>query len=503
MERAERAYKQLLEHLRQVALLRSTATLVAWDQQTHMPRRGGELRAQQLAQIAGLFQRRFASPAVGRLLEEARPLAEGLPPDADIAVILREAQREYDRAKRVPPKLFSERAELRSRARHAWEEARRENDFGLFRPWLEKVVRLMRRWAEAVDPAARPYDALLDEYEPGETTARLQGLFTPLREALRALVVRVREAGRDIDSSVLARACPIDRQRDFARAVAAAIGFDFSRGALDDAAHPFCSVISHEDVRLTSRYNERMFVDGLLGLLHEAGHGIYEQGLPGEHYGNALADACSHGIHESQSRLWENLVGRSVGFWRHFLPRACTAIPGAFDGVTPEGFQRAVSRVTPTPIRTEADEVTYNLHIFVRFELEQALLAGDLAVRDVPAAWNDHYAADLGITPKNDAEGCLQDVHWSQTLVGYFPTYTLGNLYAAQLHDRAREELGDLDGAFARGEFAPLLEWLRERVYRHGRRYPPARLIELATGAPPSPAPLLRHLSGVVDRVYG
>ncbi len=503
MRDAERAYRKLLGHLRESAVMASSLSLLGWDQETHMPPGGAALRANQVAQLAELLQKRRAAPSVGRLLEKARPLAEGLPPEADAAAILREARRDYDRATRIPPKLAAERAKLRSLARRAWIEAREKSDFKAFLPWLDKVLGLMRRWGEALGHPGGAYDALIDEYEPGETAAGLKRLFTPIEEATKALLRRILGSGRPVDVTPLTRPCPVQAQRMFARTAAAAIGFDFARGRLDDTVHPFCSTLSPGDVRITSRYQERMFLDGFFSALHEAGHGLYEQGLDAERFGSPLAEACSYGVHESQSRLWENLVGRSLGFWRHFLPRAREAFPGALDGVPLETFHRAVNEVAPSFIRVDADEVTYNLHIFLRFGLERELLSGDLAPGDVAAAWNERFAAAFGIAPPDDARGCLQDVHWSATLVGYFPTYTLGNVYASHLYERARRDLGDLDGAFARGEFTPLLRWLAERIHRHGRRHPPAQLIERATGGPPSPGPLLRHLEQRAAEVYG
>jgi carboxypeptidase Taq len=503
MQQAKRAYRKLLAHLRESAVMGSSLSLLGWDQETLMPPGGAALRADQLAQLAELLHRRRSGPVLGRLLEKARPLAEGLPPDADVAAVLREAQRDYDLATRIPPKLAAERAKLRSLARRAWAEAREKSDFKAFLPWLEKVFQLMRRWGEALGHAGGPYDALIDSYEPEETAAGLQRLFGPIEASLKTLLRRILGSGRTVDTAALSHPCPVAAQRAFAQSAAAAVGFDFARGRLDDTVHPFCSTLSPGDVRITSRYQERMFVDGFYSALHEAGHGIYEQGLPADRFGSPLAEACSYGVHESQSRLWENLVGRSLGFWRHFLPRARAAFPGALDDVTPEAFCRAVNEVTPSFIRVDADEVTYNLHIFLRFGLEQALLSGDLAPKDVPAAWNERFAEAFGIRPPDDARGCLQDVHWSLTLVGYFPTYTLGNVYASHLYERAGRDLGDLEAAFAKGDFVPLLRWLADRIHRHGRRYPPALLIEKATGGPPSPGPLLRHLEGRAAEVYG
>jgi len=503
MEKAERAYGKLLAHLRETAVMSSTASLLNWDQETQMPPGGAGLRADQLAQLAELVQKRRSSRTVGRLLEEAQPFAEGRQPDSDEAAILREAKRDYDRAARIPPKLAAERARLRSLARVAWAEAREKKDYAIFLPWLAKIFDLMRRWGEALSQGESPYDALLEDYEPGQTAAGLRVIFGPLENSLRALLDRIQASGRAVDTTPLRRPCPVDAQRAFARSATAAIGFDYHRGTLHDTLHPFCSTLSPDDIRLTSRWRETAFLDGLFSALHEAGHGIYEQGLAADRFGTPLCDACSFGVHESQSRLFENLVGRSLGFWRHFLPRARAAFPGALEGVQPEAVYRAVNEVSPSFIRVDADEVTYNLHIFLRFDLEQALLAENLAPKDLPDAWNERFTKAFGMTPGDDAEGCLQDIHWSIGLVGYFPTYTLGNVYAAQLYDRARKDLGDLEAAFARGEFAPLKEWLAARIHRHGRRYRPATLIEKATGTPPSPEPLLSHLERRAAEVYG
>jgi carboxypeptidase Taq len=500
MKDARRAYRTLLGQLRDTAVMSSTMSLLGWDQETQMPPGGAALRADQMGQIAELLQKRRAAPQLGRLIEKARPLAGD---DPDAAAVLREAQRDHERATRIPPKLAAERAKLRSLAQRAWAEARARNDFPAFLPWLEKIFDLMRRWGTAIGHPGGAYDALLDDYEPGETAAGLGRLFGPIEESLTALLRRIAGSGRKVDTAPLERPCPIAAQREFARSAAAAIGFDFARGRLDDTVHPFCSTLSPGDVRITSRYQERMFPDGFFSALHEAGHGLYEQGLPADRFGSPLAEACSFGIHESQSRLWENLVGRSLGFWRHFLPRARAAFPGALDDVPVETFHRAVNEVTPSFIRVDADEVTYNLHIFLRFRLEQAMLSGDLAPRDLPGAWNERFQKAFGIAPPDDARGCLQDIHWSLTLVGYFPTYTLGNVYAAHLYERARRDLGDLEAAFAAGDFKPLLAWLAERIHRHGRRHAPADLVANATGGKPSPGPLLRHLEARAAEVYG
>jgi carboxypeptidase Taq len=316
-------------------------------------------------------------------------------------------------------------------------------------------------------------------------------------------VRRLTEARVRPDDALLRRDFPVERQKSFGAAAAAALGFDFLRGRLDIATHPFCTALGPADCRLTARYREHDFSEGFFTILHEVGHGLYEQGLDAAHWGTPMGEAASLGLHESQSRLYENLVGRSRGFWRHFFPLARRTFSEALGGVAADDFHRAVNVVRPSLTRVRADEVTYNLHILVRFELERALLAGDLPAADLPAAWEEAYGRHLGLSPGDDAEGCLQDGHWASGLIGYFPTYTLGNVFAAQLFARAEADLGGLECPFSRGDFGGLLGWLRERVHRHGQRYPAARLIESATGAAPDPGPLVRSLHARYAEVYG
>jgi len=498
---AESAYRELTDYLRRTAILLSCRRLLSWDRDTYMPRGGAELRADQTALLMGLLHRRRTAPELGALLEKAAPLAEGADPDAPVAANLREARRDYDRATRIPAELIEERARTFTLAREAWVDARARDDFAAFLPWLEKNITLTRRYAEALGHEGQLYDALLDEYEPGETTAHVGEFFAPLREALVDLLRRIRGAG-EIATDVLRGNFPAAAQASFATRVATELGFDFEHGRLDTTVHPFCVGLAPSDVRITTRWDESCPVDGLFSVLHEAGHGLYEQGLPAADFGLPSGAACSFGVHESQSRMWENFVGRSHGFWQHFHPLAQETFPDLED-VSIDALHRALNTVAPTLIRVDADEVTYNLHIFLRFELEQALLGGDLATQDLPGAWNERFAASFGVRPPDDRQGCLQDVHWSSGLFGYFPTYTLGNIYAAQLFAQAQAELGDLDASFARGEFAPLLRWFRERVHAHGRRYRPRRLIEAVTGAPPSHEPLVRHLETRYAAIYG
>ena len=409
----------------------------------------------------------------------------------------------YDRATKLPSALVEALARETTRAQPVWQEARQRNDFAAFRPSLETIVRLKREEAQAVGYKDVPYDALLDEYEPGATTKEITRIFAGLREELAPLVAAIAASGRRPRTDILERDYPVDRQAIFGQAAAAAAGFDFAAGRLDVTTHPFCSGIGPGDCRICTRYHPRHFNEAFFGILHEAGHGIYEQNLPAEHFGLPVGSAASLGIHESQSRLWENQVGRGRAFWEHFFPRARQVFLDALRDITLDDWVFAINDVRPSFIRVEADEATYNLHIIVRFELEQALVAGDLQPADVPAAWNEKFQKLLGLTPPDAARGCLQDIHWSFGGIGYFPTYTLGNLYAAQFMEAARRDLGDLDADFRRGEFGRLKGWLNEKIHRHGQRYRAGVLCERVTGKALGHGPLMRYLRGKYGELYG
>ncbi len=411
-------------------------------------------------------------------------------------------KRDYDKRVKLPQSLVEELARTASIAQHVWQEARAHDDFSSLEPVLAKMFVLKRAQAEALGYTASVYDPLLDDYEPGESTANVARVLKELRAALVPLVAAIADSGRRPDATILTRHFPEVEQKRFGSLVAERIGFDFSRGRLDETAHPFCSSLGPHDCRITTRFDEHYFPTALFGILHEAGHGIYDQGLPPDWYGLPPGEAISLGIHESQSRLWENLVARSLPFWRQFFPAAQAAFPVLAD-VTLDEFYFAVNDVRPSLIRVEADEATYNLHILIRFELEQALLAEDLPVADLPTAWREKYREYLGITPTNDADGALQDIHWSAGLVGYFPTYSLGNLYAAQFFAAADRELGGLDRQFAAGQFGELRQWLVEKIHSQGQRYWAADLVERVTGKALSHQPLIDHLRGKLAPLYG
>jgi carboxypeptidase Taq len=501
--RTEEAYEELIQRVREEATLASIEALLEWDEETHMPAGGIEGRSEQLALVAGLLHERGTDPRLGELLAqlEGSPLLAD--PDSAPAVNVRELRRDYDRYVRLPRKLVQDLARTTAVAQRAWSAARNAADYGRFRPYLERIVELKRAEAECVGYEREPYDALIEDFEPGITSEIVGRLFDALRRELVPLAARIAGASPRPAVAMLRRAVPLEGQRRFGEKVAGAVGFSFRRGRVDLGVHPCCTSLGPGDCRIGLRFDLRDFTGGVLTVLHEVGHGLYEQGLDPQHYGTPMGEAASLGMDEAQARLWENRVGRSRGFWEHFLPRASERFPEALGDVDLDEFHFAVNRVTPSLIRVHADEVTYNVHVMIRFELERALLSGDLVAEDLPGAWNDAYRTYLGVTPANDAEGCLQDGHWAEGLIGYFPTYTLGDVFAAQLFARAQQDLGDLGESFARGEFRQLVRWLGERIYRQGGRYPSARLIEVVTGSPPDHRPLVEALRSRYGELYG
>ena len=437
-------FHSLCHHIRQIGLLASVEELLGWDERTTMPAAGAEHRAEQMTVLSGIIHARWLDPRVADWLGEL--IESPLPDDAtsDTGATIREIARQHKRRTCLPQTLVEELTRTAVLGQNAWQEARANDDYAHFRPWLEKLVGLKQQEADAVGYDACRYDALLDEYEPGQRTAETSQLLVRLRDELVPLIQAIRESPCRPDSSILTREFPVDTQEAFGRGAASMIGFDFAQGRLDVTTHPFCCSPGPSDVRITTRYNPRFFNEAFFGILHEAGHGIYEQGLPADQHGLPLGEAASLGLHESQSRMWENLVGRSRAFWEYAYPEAQKRFPGALGDVTLDTFFFAINAVTPSLIRVEADEATYNLHVLIRFELEQALIDGDLQVAELPTAWKAKYRDYLGIEPSNDAEGVLQDIHWSGGAIGYFPTYSLGNLMAAQLFETADRDLGGL-----------------------------------------------------------
>ena len=499
---AERAYEELMQRVREEAALASIEALLEWDEETSMPAGAVEGRSEQLALLAGLLHERGTDPRLGELLSELEGSSLLDDPSSPAAVNVRELRRDYERFVRLPRKLVQDLARTTAVAQRAWSAAREAADFGRFRTHLERIVELKRAEARCVGYAREPYDALIEDYEPGITSEIVARLYDALRRELVPLAARIAGAGRRPEAGVLRRAVPLDGQFRFGERVAAQVGFDFGRGRLDLGVHPCCTSLGPGDCRIGLRFDLRDFTGGVLTVLHEVGHGLYEQGLDAAHYGTPFGEAASVGMDEAQARLWENPVGRSRGFWQHFLPEARERFPEALGDVGLDELHAAVNRVQPSLVRVHADEVTYNVHVMIRFELERALVSGDLTAADLPGAWAEAYTRYLGVAPSNDAEGCLQDGHWADGLIGYFPTYTLGDVFAAQLFARAGEELGDLEEAFARGEFAELVRWLDARIYREGGRHPSARLIETVTGSPPDHRPLVGALHARYAALY-
>jgi carboxypeptidase Taq len=480
--------------------LGGVAGIIGWDQQVMMPPKGAETRARQSTALASLMHERVVDPAYGEAIDRAE--AESATLDQAQRASLREARRDRDRAVKVPAALVRELAMAEAEGFEVWQNARPANDFARFRPVLERLVSLKQQEADAIGHEGERYDALLDAYEPGMRLARLEPLLHELRDGLVPLVAAVAEKPVP-DTSFLARDFPAHMQLEFSERVIRDLGFDMDAGRQDESAHPFTSGAGPRDVRLTTRIVAGDPRGSLMGTIHETGHGLYEQGIVGERIEHTFAGmAPSLGLHESQSRLWENQIGRSRAFWEHYYPAYRDAFPDALAGVELEQWLRAINVVRPSLIRVEADELTYNLHILIRFELEVALLRGDLAVADLPGAWNDAYRAALGVEVPSDSDGVLQDVHWSGGAFGYFPTYTLGNLYSAQLMEAARGELGDLDEQFRRGDFLTLLGWMRTHIHAQGSLEAAEQIAQAATGKPLEPANLLAYLRAKYGELY-
>jgi carboxypeptidase Taq len=487
------AIDDLRARLAEISDLGAISYLVDWDAMTHMPPGGGKARAEHRATIERIAHERLTDPGLGALLAR-------LPEEE---AIVRVARRDHEKARRVPAELIAELARERSLSERAWEQARPASDFAAVRPHLERILELRLRYIDCFPEVEHPYDALLDDYEPDMRTAELREVLGRLRDGLVALLEAIAPVASRVDPApLLDGPFPVEGQRAVVRRVLAAVGVEDDRWRVDLAAHPFAVAIARDDVRLTTRYDDA-HLDSLFAAIHEFGHGLYEQGVDPALERTTLDHGTSSGVHESQSRLWENMVGRSAGFWRWCFPLFQDAIPERFAALTWEDAHRAANAVRPSLIRVVADEVTYGLHIAVRFELELELIERRLSVSDLPEAWNDLYRRYLGMEVPNHRDGVMQDVHWYAGAFGYFPTYSLGNVIAGQLWARLRAEVPGLDDGFAQGEFGPLREWLRERVHRFGRTLTPVELIERACGGPLDPAPLLAHLWDKLGPLYG
>ncbi len=488
--------------LADVLNLSYASALLGWDQQTYMPPGGANARAEQLATLSKMAHELFVADDTGRLIEDAEAAVKGADPDSDDAALVRVIRHDFDIQTKLPTSLVTAIARETTLAHEVWAKSRAENDFASFAPTLEKIYDLMRQKAEALGYEERPYDALLDEYEPGMKTDDVETLFAGLREDLVPFVAAIFERLDHVDESLLHEQYDVNKQAEFGLAVIKQLGYDMTRGRQDKAVHPFTTGFSINDVRITTRYYPDYLPTALFGSIHETGHAMYEQGCAQKYEGTALAGGVSLGVHESQSRLWENIVGRSRGFWNHYYPALQGTFPQQFGSVSADEFYRMINAVSRSLIRVEADEVTYNLHIMLRFEMENDLLERKLAVKDAPAAWNAKMEQYMGIVPPTDAKGILQDVHWSSGLVGYFPTYSLGNFLSVQYWDQALKDVPAIPAQIEQGNFEPLLTWLRENIHQYGRKYWPQELTRRVTGEKIQTRSFVRYLKNKYTAIY-
>lgn len=486
----------------EIADLGAASSVLGWDQQVNMPNGAAQDRGNQLATLGKLIHMKAIAPEVGQLINDLSAASADLDPDSDEARLIKVSKRAYDQAVKVPPEFSAEMARVTSAAFSAWALARAEKDFSKFQPHLEKIVRLAQQYVEFFAPYEHPYDVLLDRFEPGMKTVDVQAIFNALRPQQVELIQAIAERPQ-VDDSFLRLDYDEQKQWDFGVGVISKYGYDWERGRQDKSAHPFTTNFSVNDVRITTRVDKRFINTALFGTLHECGHALYEQGVAQMYNRTALAGGASLAIHESQSRMYENLVGRSLAFWEYFYPSLQETFPSQLGNLDLQTFYRGINKVNPSLIRVEADEATYNLHIMLRLELEIAMLEGSLAVKDLPEAWNDRFEEYLGIRPPNDAVGVLQDIHWSNGLYGYFPTYALGNLISAQLWEKITAEIPDLEDQFRQGQFEALLGWLRGNIHRHGSKFEPQELVQRATGDTIDPAAYMRYLTGKYSTIYG
>lgn len=500
--RSDARIQTLLERMYEVSDLGALAALAEWDQQTALPEGAGEVRGQQLATIQGVLHDRWTNAQVGQLLDELEKVVgqDGYS-DADRGLV-RVARREYTHATKLPRSLVEEVARVAAGSFEAWRRAREQNDFASFAPWLSRTIALQREVADRYGYSESRYDALLDLYEPDLTTSKVDRLFAPVREVSKTLLRRIQQGGHNIDAEALTGNFAAERQMALSAKVLRGIGYDFTYGGIARSPHPFTTSFgSPFDVRLTVNPDERFIQAAVMAAIHEGGHGLYEQGSASTLVRTPLAGGASMGAHESQSRLWENAIGRSLPFWRGQYAAVQETFPQHFKDVDVTTFARALNKVQPSLIRIEADEVTYNLHIIIRYELEREMINGNVAVESLPGMWNAKYAEYLGVEPPTDSEGILQDVHWTNGF-GYFPTYTLGNLYAAQIYATLRNVFSDFDERLAVGDTLFALNWLREHMYVYGAIYQPEDLIQRVTGEAPNPQYFVRYLTAKFENLY-
>jgi carboxypeptidase Taq len=496
-------FTELVKRLHEIHDINKAAQVLSWDQQTMMASKGARVRAEQLATLERVAHEKFTSLEIGHLLDDLRPFEETQPYDSFEASLVRVTRRDYQKLSRVPAELRAEMSRTGAIAMEAWVEARKKSDFTAFLPHLEKNIALKHKYVECFDEPENVYDLLLDDFERDMKTSEVKKIFDDLKKDLIPLIADVKLRIDTVSDQCVRGKFPTDKQREFCLSILSRFGFDPDSWRLDPTVHPFASNSGITDIRITTRYYDDFINPALFGSMHECGHGLYENGVDPVLERTLLCRGASSGLHESQSRMWENLVGRSRAFWKFFYPRLQAAFPDAFRKVEMETFYRAVNKVQPSFIRVEADEATYGLHIILRFELEQEIMNGTLALRDLPEAWNARMKSYLGIDVPNDAQGVLQDIHWSDGLIGYFPTYQLGNIIAVQIWEKILKDMPDLYLQFERGEFMPLRDWLRERLHKHGRKFTPRETLEKAAGGPIDVAPYVRYLKNKFGEIYG
>ncbi len=496
-------YSTLLERVQELNDLQKASALLMWDRQVIMPEAGNDVRVKQITTLRRLTHNMFTDDSFGELIEEAAQEIDGKPYESNEASLIRYLRESYEEERRLPEDFVTRVSETSGKAHSVWVRAREDNDFASFAPWLEKIVDLGREMAELYGYDEVLYDALLDKYERGMTTAQVRALFDATKAATGSLLEAIQASDRAISDDVVKQHYPIEGQQEFARYIAEAVGYDFGRGYLGTAVHPFASSFSRNDARITTRWYPDYLNPSLFGTLHESGHAIYEQNTHPSLERTPLARGTSFGMHESQSRMFENYIGRSLPFWREHFPRLQQIFPEQLDRVTVEQFYQAINKVQPSFIRVEADELTYNLHIILRFELEQALLNGELSVSALPDAWRDKMRELLGVVPPTDREGVLQDIHWARPSFGYFPTYALGNLYAAQLFAAAKEQEPAIADELQQGKVDALMRWLGENVHQHGRKFHGSELIKRATGQPLSHDAFVAYATAKFGDIYG
>ena len=475
--------------------------MLGWDHRTQMPRNGAVARSEQMGTLSKLMHTMFVAPEMGKLIDEAAPWAEEQGYDSLEASLVRVVRHDYEKLVRVPPELSAEMSRTAAIAEPVWQEAREASDWSMFQPYLEKVIELRRQYVDCFEPADEDYDILLDDYEPGMKTAEVRAVFDELKAGLVPLIAEVAERADAVDDSFLTGDFPIDAQKHVEGKILADFGFTADSWRLDETVHPFATRSGMDDIRLTTKHHEDN-MHSIFSSMHEFGHGIYEYGGDRAFARTTLARGASLGFHESQSRMWENLVGRSRPFWQHYFPLVQEAFPAQMNGLDAEGFYRGVNRVKPSLIRIDADEATYNLHIILRFELEQEMITGRLSAADVTEAWDAKMMEYLGVEVPDVADGALQDTHWAGGAIGYFSTYALGNVVSAQLWQRISDEIPDVYDQIGRGEFGQLREWLREHVHQHGRKYMPQELLQRVVGSKMDPKPLLAYLRGKLGEIY-